>query len=122
MAYSRRAGGFLIGKTTLIFAFAAHLSRAHAYVPNVQYYQHLMTRQGLCTPDSIRMKSLSSTRQYCTDDDDGSTWRDVGSNELNSMMSNKDIQLIDVREPQELIEDGHIPISVNIPCKILKDT
>lgn len=30
-----------------------------------------------------------------------------------------DILLIDVREPQELVETGTIPNSVNIPCKMI---
>ena len=43
-------------------------------------------------------------------------WSDIGTEELKEMLGNKDIQLIDVREPQELLDLGRIPSSINIPC------
>ena len=54
--------------------------------------------------------------RYCSAD---STIYDVDTEELLVMLEANDVQLIDVREPWELIERGRIPSSVNIPCKIL---
>lgn len=48
-------------------------------------------------------------------------WNDVGSVELVAMLQANDVQLIDVREPYELIEDGRIESSVNIPCMSVID-
>lgn len=45
---------------------------------------------------------------------------DVGSAELKSMLDSGEIQLIDVREPQELIDEGIIHESaVNVPRKLI---
>ena len=43
-------------------------------------------------------------------------WTDIGTEELKEMLGNKDIQLIDVREQEELLDLGRIPSSINIPC------
>uniref|UniRef100_T1IZR4 Rhodanese domain-containing protein n=1 Tax=Strigamia maritima TaxID=126957 RepID=T1IZR4_STRMM len=40
---------------------------------------------------------------------------DVSYEDLEALIQSRDIQLIDVREPSELIEFGKIPGSVNIP-------
>ena len=60
----------------------------------------------------ISLVNVPSLR-YCTTDD---AFRDVDTEELLAMLESKNIQLIDVREPWELIERGRIPSSVNIPC------
>lgn len=39
---------------------------------------------------------------------------------VKSLKDNKEVLLIDVREPSELEETGTIPGSINIPCKYLK--
>lgn len=41
---------------------------------------------------------------------------EVGTEELEKLLENGQVQLIDVREPEELTETGQIPSSVNIPC------
>lgn len=49
----------------------------------------------------------------------------VNIEELQAMIAANDIQLIDVREPYELVESGRIPNSINVPrkfsfvCKLL---
>ena len=45
------------------------------------------------------------------------TWVDVGTEELLDMLGSGDIQLIDVRELDELEESGRIPQSIHVPCK-----
>jgi rhodanese-related sulfurtransferase len=40
---------------------------------------------------------------------------EVSFDELQTLLKSKKIQLIDVREPQELVEDGKIPHHINIP-------
>lgn len=44
-------------------------------------------------------------------------YAEVGTPELEKLLDTGNIQLIDVREPEELIATGQIPSSVNIPCK-----
>ncbi len=53
--------------------------------------------------------SYSSASQFSTE---------VGTVELQRLMDANDVQLIDVREPNELIESGQIPSAINIPCMI----
>lgn len=48
-------------------------------------------------------------------------WSDIGTEELKEMLGNKDIQLIDVREPEELLDLGRIPSSINIPLGTVAD-
>lgn len=49
-------------------------------------------------------------------------YRNIGSQELNSILQNeKDIFLVDVREPEELLETGFIPGAVNIPVGEVKN-
>lgn len=38
--------------------------------------------------------------------------------EVKDLPNNPEKVLIDVREPQEILESGKIPTSVNIPCKL----
>lgn len=62
-----------------------------------------------------------SFNYYTTDQEIELTWRDVGSTELKSMLDSGNIQLIDVREPYELTDEGIIDSrAVNVPCKIIK--
>lgn len=42
-------------------------------------------------------------------------WFDVDTDELVELLADGDIQLFDVREPEELVETGHIPGAVNLP-------
>ena len=42
-------------------------------------------------------------------------WFDVDTDELVELIADGDIQLFDVREPEELVETGHIPGAVNLP-------
>lgn len=43
----------------------------------------------------------------------------VNIEELKTMLAENDLQLIDVREPYELIESGRIPNSINVPRKFI---
>lgn len=38
--------------------------------------------------------------------------------EVKDLPNNPEKVLIDVREPQEILDSGKIPTSVNIPCKL----
>ena len=63
---------------------------------------------------------FTPSSNYSTDQDIELTWVDVGSTELKSMLASGNIQLIDVREPQELIDEGIIHKSaVNVPRKLI---
>ena len=62
----------------------------------------------------ISLVNVPSWR-YCATYD---AFHDVDTEELLVMLESKNIQLIDVREPWELIERGRIPSSVNIPCRL----
>lgn len=42
--------------------------------------------------------------------------------EVKSLEHCPDKLLIDVREPNELVEDGKIPFSINIPCELIKNS
>ena len=44
-----------------------------------------------------------------------SKWTDLSYNDMVALIESKNIQLIDVREPKELTETGHIPGAVNVP-------
>lgn len=46
-----------------------------------------------------------------------STPKGVTYRELKSLLNSKDIMLIDVRNTWEILEQGKIPGSINIPCK-----
>lgn len=116
------ATNFVIGRTLMI-AFAAHLSKATVAVPKLRHYQDLWARQSICTVANYHTETKGrSVIRYCSTNgsNEDFAWSDVGTSELNEMISNNDIQLIDVREPYELIEDGRIPVSINIPCKIIE--
>lgn len=43
-------------------------------------------------------------------------WTDISITELKAMLKAENIQLIDVREPYELVEMGKIACATNIPC------
>lgn len=89
------------------------------------------SRKSLTTTSNCRLSYSQSLKRYSFDcrrrtlvnwmrySSDAITWNDISSNELKLMLESKDIQLIDIREPIELIEDGRIESSVNIPCKLL---
>ena len=87
----------------------------------VRHSQCLSTNYGFIKPHqsqcSVKKQAFSSNG--ADDLTNELTWVDVGTDELKNMLSNQNIQLIDVREPYELIEDGRIPNSINIPCKYL---
>ena len=42
-------------------------------------------------------------------------WFDVDTDELVELLASGDIQLFDVREPEELVETGQIPGAINLP-------
>ena len=87
----------------------------------VRHSQCLSTNYGFIKPHQSQC-SVKKQAFYSNGADDLTnelTWVDVGTDELKNMLSNQNIQLIDVREPYELIEDGRIPNSINIPCKHL---
>lgn len=53
---------------------------------------------------------------FSTDaEEEARPWTDIGTQELLDMLDDDDIQLIDVREPEELVESGCIPTSINVP-------
>lgn len=70
-----------------------------------------VTEQGHC---ACAKRGLSTTTTPPKPPKDPST---VNIEELKAMIAANDIQLIDVREPYELIESGKIPNSINVPCK-----
>lgn len=87
----------------------------------VRHSQYLTSNYGFIKPHQSQC-SVKKQAFYSNGADDLTnelTWVDVGTDELKNMLSNQNIQLIDVREPYELIEDGRIPNSINIPCKYL---
>ncbi|KJS16458.1 MAG: hypothetical protein VR69_08825 [Peptococcaceae bacterium BRH_c4b] len=48
-------------------------------------------------------------------------YQNIGPQELNSILQNdKDLFLVDVREPEELLDTGYIPGAVNIPVGKVK--
>lgn len=49
--------------------------------------------------------------------DNGLPWTDIDYNQLTSMIKSGNIQLFDVREPEEVEETGMMPSAVNVPCK-----
>jgi len=55
-------------------------------------------------------------RLFSTNETDA---HEVSFAELQTLIKNNKIQLIDVREPHELLEDGQIPNNVNIPLGTL---
>ncbi|CAH8591165.1 unnamed protein product [Schistosoma turkestanicum] len=46
---------------------------------------------------------------------------DIDVKSLQKMMKSNDVKLIDVREPDELVKDGKIPNSINIPLGEVED-
>lgn len=44
-------------------------------------------------------------------------WTDIGTDQLVAMLKEGNIQLIDVRELEELEEHGRIPQSIHVPCE-----
>ena len=53
-------------------------------------------------------------RDYCSST---TSYTEVGTHELKKLLKSGNLQLIDIREPEELLETGQIPSSTNIPCK-----
>jgi len=55
--------------------------------------------------------TLLQPRNFCSEEH----WTDVDTPELLWLLESGDIQLFDVREPEELEETGRIPRAVNLP-------
>lgn len=55
----------------------------------------------------------TSFRPKCTSS--GAISTEVGTEELETLLKDGQVQLIDIREPEELTETGTIPSSINIP-------
>ena len=64
---------------------------------------------------------LTPSRSYSSETE-GFQEGDIGTVELLEMMERRDLQLIDVREPQELTETGIIPGAVNVPRTSVRHT
>ena len=58
--------------------------------------------------------SVGYYRDYCSST---TSYTEVGTQELKKLLKCGSLQLIDIREPEELLETGQIPSSTNIPCK-----
>ena len=77
-----------------------------SYTPFFPALKHEFTVAHICpskSSSSVLFKKCLST--------------EVGTSELEFLLDTGTVQLIDVREPEELMETGKIPSSVNIPCK-----
>lgn len=71
------------------------------------------------TDRSAPSRSLSSG--YSSDDEDEERclqWYDIDTLEFVQLVDKKEVQLFDVREPEELEETGIIPGAVNLPRKL----
>lgn len=47
------------------------------------------------------------------------SWTDISYSKLMSMIKSQDIQLFDVRTPEEITETGMMPKATNVPCTYL---
>ena len=73
----------------------------------------------LLLPSSTCKSTLQQSRSLCSEEIKDLQWTDVDTPELLQLLASEDIQLFDVREPEELEETGTIPRAVNLPRMLL---
>ncbi|KAK6194763.1 hypothetical protein SNE40_000329 [Patella caerulea] len=67
--------------------------------------------------NELRQSCMVTRKTYSTDNG-----RNLSFEEFQALLNSQDIQVIDVREPEELETDGKIPNAINIPLGQLKKT
>jgi len=72
----------------------------------------LLTDVRLC-----RSVLISSSKEYSTEN-----LKKIGFDEMKRLTNDKNVLIIDVREPQELIDHGVLPGSINIPLGDVETT
>ena len=88
------------------------------YRSNANFFRHRsVIKQSTIRAQAVARCWLSSNSSTSTEEEEGLTWVDIGTEELLEMLERRDIQLIDVRELHELEESGRIPQSLHIPCE-----
>ena len=85
-------------------------------------YRYLCSRRWdhrFLFPSSTCQPTLQQSRSLCSDEIKDLQWTDVDTPELLQLLASGDIQLFDVREPEELEETGVIPGAVNLPRMLM---
>ena len=97
-------------------SLASHWTRQDCLASDLIERQHTAKFTGR----SASSRSLSSG--YSSDDEDDEErclqWYDIDTPEFVQLVDKKEVQLFDVREPEELQETGIIPGAVNLPRKL----
>ncbi|CAG04236.1 unnamed protein product [Tetraodon nigroviridis] len=66
-------------------------------------------------------RAFTTSGQRCEEDSNGASASVVTYPQLKTMLSNRDVQLFDVREPDEY-QEGRIPEAVNMPLSVVDES
>ena len=118
-------GGFnspcsLLADTLVMFS-TSHLQECFPTC-SIFNYRYLCSRRwdySFLFPSSTCQPTLQQSRSLCSDEIKDLQWTDVDTPELLQLLASGDIQLFDVREPEELEETGIIPGAVNLPRMLM---